>query len=287
MKRPFGNTGLQVSSIGLGSSYGLSGKEVERAYERGVNFMFWGLRRRDDFGRGISRIAKRDREGLVIAAQTYSRSAMLVEPSVDSVLRSLRVDHVDILCLGWWDDVPPERILDAARVLRERGKIRSIMISCHHRPSFPTMAKTPGIESIMLRYNAAHPGAEREVFPHLPCERSGRAPGVLAFTATRWGSLLDPKFVPPNEKTPRASDCYRFAISSPHVHATLAGPKNGQELDDALDALERGPLSPEELAWMRRVGAHVRDSVNRHGVVHQIDRVRTAIFGAPHGATQN
>ena len=255
MKRAFGSTGIHVSTIGLGSSYGLSGKEVERAYERGVNLLFWGLRRRDDFGRGIARIAKRDRDGVVIAAQTYSRAAALVEPSVHSVLR-------------------------------ERGKIRQIMISCHHRPSFPTMAKTPGIDSIMVRYNAAHPGAEREVFPHLADAESGDAPGVLAFTATRWGTLLDPALTPPGEETPRASDCYRFAISSPHVHATLAGPKNGAELDGALDALDRGPLSVEELAWMRRVGANVRDQVKRHGFIHGVDRVRTAIFGAPHGAAQ-
>jgi len=107
----------------------------------------------------------------------------------------------------------------------------------------------------MLRYNAAHPGAEREVFPHLATRR----PGTVAFTATRWGTLLDSRYVPEGAATPRASDCYRFALSNPNVDVCLAGPKDAEQLDEALVALERGPMDEAELAWMRRVGAAVRE----------------------------
>ena len=109
----------------------------------------------------------------------------------------------------------------------------------------------------MLRYNAAHPGAEREVFPFVVDDDATR-PGVAAFTATRWGSLVDPKLTPPGEATPRASDCYRFALSHPSVDACIAGPRDGAELDEALLAIERGPMTEAELAWMKRVGAAVR-----------------------------
>ena len=278
-RKTFGASGLSVSPIGLGSSYGLSGRDVERAHERGVNLMFWGMRRRDDFARGVRAIAKKDRESVVICAQTYSRAASLVEPSVDSVLRTLKVSHLDVLCIAWWDEEPPERIMDVARVLREKGKIKTIMLSGHHRPMFQTFARVAGVDSIMVRYNAGHPGAERDVFPHLPTEPRDKT-GVLAFTATRWGTLIDPRLTPEGDKTPRASDCYRFALSSESVHATLAGPKNGEELDEALLAIERGPLSERERAWMLRVGASARDKKNGQAVITAIDRVRTAVFGA-------
>ena len=282
-KRAFGATGLEVSALGLGSSYGLSADDVERAYDRGVNLMFWGARRRDDFGRGIARIAAKDREGMVLAVQSYTRVASLMRPSLECALRSLGTDHVDMLCLAWWDEVPPERILDAALQLKDEGKVRHVLISCHHRPSFAKMLEVPGLEAIMLRYNAAHPGAEDDVFA-LPAFRS-RDPGVLAFTATRWGSLINPKLVPPGEPTPRASDCYRFALSNPHVHATLAGPKNGQELDEAMAALDRGPLSDDEMAWMRRVGQAVRGDAKAHRAIGTLDRMRSAVFGAPSSTT--
>jgi predicted aldo/keto reductase-like oxidoreductase len=86
--------------------------------------------------------------------------------------------------------------------------------------------------------------------------------------------------VPPGERVPDASDCYRFALTSPHVHATLAGPKDGRELDAALTALDRGPLDAGELAWMRRVGLAVRDDTKAHAAMGMIDRARARLFGA-------
>jgi len=114
----------------------------------------------------------------------------------------------------------------------------------------------------MIRYNAAHPGAERDIFPHRPAATDrtspapARVPAIVAYTATSWRKLL---------KAPRgwtgpvmtAGDCYRFCLSSPHVDLTLAGPRTWAQLEDALDALERGPLSGEEDRWMREFGSAV------------------------------
>jgi predicted aldo/keto reductase-like oxidoreductase len=81
---------------------------------------------------------------------------------------------------------------------------------------------------------------------------------VVAYTATRWGALMDPTLTPAGDPTPRASDCYRFALTRPEVDVVIAGPKNGEELDEAMAALDRGPMSEDELAWMRRVGDAVK-----------------------------
>jgi hypothetical protein len=109
------------------------------------------------------------------------------------------------------------------------------------------------MDAVMVRYSAAHPGAEHEVLPVV-------APGVkvLTYTATRWGTLLDPERTPAGERTPTAAHCYRFALSHPRVDLCLAGPRDGCELDAALEAAQRGALSPDEQAWMRRVGGAVR-----------------------------
>lgn len=273
-----------ASRLGLGSSYGLSGSEVERAFDRGVNFFLWGSRRRSGFGDGLSALAQKHREDMVIAVQSYSRMGSLLPWSVDRSLRALRTDYVDVLCLAWWNGPTPKRILDAALALREKGKVRSIMVSCHHRPTFETFIKNPAIDALMVRYNAAHPGAEREVFPHLEPLSAEQRPGVVAFTATRWGTLLDPRLLPANERAPHASDCYRFALGNPYVDVVLSGPKDGEELDDALLALERGPMAADELAWMRRVGAHVRDATakpKRVGLLDFVDRLATASLCAP------
>jgi aryl-alcohol dehydrogenase-like predicted oxidoreductase len=129
------------------------------------------------------------------------------------------------------------------------------MISCHERQMFKAFIGEPVFDAIMVRYNAAHPGAETEVFPYL----SQRRVGVVAYTATRWGSLLDARLTPKGEPTPTAADCYRFVLSNPNVDVCLAGPKDAQELEAVFTALDRGPMSEEELAWMKRVGAAVRE----------------------------
>jgi len=272
--RTLGATGRTVGPLGLGSSYGLPGREVERAFDEGVSFFLWGSRRRADFGRGLREVARKDRARATIAIQTYARAAWTIPGSVDRALRALGTDYVDVLGLAWWNGPPPERIVARALALKESGKVRSLMISCHERPTFATFAADARYDALMVRYNAAHPGSEREVFPHVAA--SPRRPGVVAFTATRWGSLLDPRLTPQGERTPAASDCYRFALSHPQVDVCLSGPADAAQLDEALLAVRRGPLDADEMAWMRRVGVAVREGTKRQprgGLMKLADRI--------------
>jgi aryl-alcohol dehydrogenase-like predicted oxidoreductase len=260
-----GRTALRVGRIGLASSYGAGTADVERAVERGVSWLYWGTSRTPAFGEGIRRVAQKDRDRVKVVIQSYTRMAALMGPSLSSALRRLRLDHADVLLLGWWNQPPPERIVEAAMKLRDAGRVRHVMISCHHRPTFETYVKDERYGAIMVRYNAAHPGAETEVFPALDGRAASERPGVVVYTATRWGNLLDPRLMPANEPPPRGSDCYRFVLTNPHVDVVIAGPKNTAELDEALEALERGPMTDDELAWMKRVGAHVKSGAPQGG----------------------
>ena len=105
----------------------------------------------------------------------------------------------------------------------------------------------------MIRYNAAHPAAERDIFPHLEARR----PVVVAYTATAWRRLLKkPSGWEGPVMTP--GDCYRFCLSSPHVDVTLCGARSLAELDQNLAAIEKGPLVADD-AWMRDFGKVVHD----------------------------
>jgi hypothetical protein len=105
----------------------------------------------------------------------------------------------------------------------------------------------------MIRYNAAHPGAERDIFPHLP---EGRHT-VVSYTATCWRYLLRrPRGW--QGPMPTAGDCYRFCLSSPHVDVTLTGPASLEQLRENLAALEKGPLSSEEMTMFRELGPLIK-----------------------------
>lgn len=251
----FGRSGLRVGRLGIGASYGAPAAAIEAAFERGVNYLYWGTSRRGEMARAIRNIAKKNRDGLVVTIQSYSRSALLMRASLELAIRRLGLDHADVLLLGWWPSLPPARILDEAVRLREKGRVRALAISSHNRPLFSQLAALGIFDALMVRYNAAHRGAEADVFPRLPT--GSGSPAVIAYTATRWRSLLDPRRAPPGEKTPTAGDCYRFALSHPRVGMVLTGPANAAQMDEALRALDRGPLGDDEMAWIRRVGDHV------------------------------
>ena len=265
---------LASSALGLGSSFGLEAADIEHAYARGLNYFYFGSARRPGFGRGVRALVKQGhRESLVLVVQTYTRAASLMRRSLTSGLRSLGAEQADYLLLGWWNEPPPERILDAARALREQGLCKHLMISCHNRLAFERHARIPGIDAIMVRYNASHPGAEHEVFPKL----GDASPAVIAYTATRWGDLINPALTPEGELTPRPSDCYRFALSHPTVQVCMAGPADRAQLDEALAALDRGPLTFDEDSWMRRVGKAVKQHARAHsGSVAVVDRLMGA-----------
>jgi aryl-alcohol dehydrogenase-like predicted oxidoreductase len=249
--RTLGRTHLEVGRLGMSASFGVPAAAVERAFERGVNYLYWGTFRRGPFGQALRNLKPR-RDRMVLVLQSYSRLAALMAPSVEIALRRLSFERADVLLLGLWNKKPPPRILEASIKLRERGLIRHIAISTHHRPLVAELQADAGIGVVHVRYNAVHKGAEREVFPLL--QTNGTAPGIVAFTATSWRQLLNPKRVPPGERVPTATDCYRFVLSNPAVDVCMTGPSNEAQADDALRAIDLGPMGEEELAWMRRVG---------------------------------
>jgi aryl-alcohol dehydrogenase-like predicted oxidoreductase len=253
-QRTLGRTGLMVGPMGMAASYGVPAAAVERAFEQGVNYLYWGSFRRGPFGQALRNL-KPQRDRMVLVLQSYSRVAALMRPSVEVALRKLNFEYADVLLLGLWNHKPPRRIIDAGRRLRERGLIRHIAISTHHRPLVSELAADPDFGIVHVRYNAVHKGAEREVFPLLA---SGANPvGLVAFTATSWKQLLESKRMPAGERVPTASDCYRFVLSNSAVDVCMSGPANQEQAAEALRAIELGPMNEEELAWMRRVGDHI------------------------------
>jgi aryl-alcohol dehydrogenase-like predicted oxidoreductase len=200
----------------------------------------------------------------VLVIQSYSRVASLLSWSLERALRTLSFDHTDVLLLGMWNKSVSPRILDAARGLQSRGLAQFLGVSTHRRTLVPLIAAGHDFDVVHFRYNAAHPGAEKDIFPHLP---DSNRPGMVAFTATSWGQLLGKPTLQgilagmhrlsKSERMPTAADCYRYVLTRPEVDVCMTGPANTAQMEEALEALRLGPMSEDELAWMKRVGRAV------------------------------
>lgn len=254
-KRVLGKTGLEVGPLGVSAGYGAPTSALEEAFEKGCNYFYWGSIRRSNMERAIKNICgKGERDKLVVVLQVYNRVSGMMAGSVERGLKKGGLDCADVLLLGWFNSMPSQKIIDAAQSLKDRGLVKYIAVSGHHRPAFPILAESGLFDILHVRYNAAHVGAETEIFPKLP---ENDRHGMVVYTATSWGKLLKPGKMPPGEKTPRGSDAYRFVLTNPNVDVCMTGPKTTEQMQEALQALERGPMSDEEMAWMRKVGDHV------------------------------
>jgi aryl-alcohol dehydrogenase-like predicted oxidoreductase len=250
-----GRTGLRVSRIGLAGGYKAPTRAVERAFhEYGINYFYWD-RRRPGMQAALQGLVKTARDELVIAIQSFDHTGLWMRRSTEKALRVLGIERVDILFLGWVTKLPNRRIMDVTGRLRDEGKVGSLGFTAHNRSFHGEMARRSDspFDVQMVRYNAAHRGAEQDVFADLP----EGPPGIVTYTATRWGQLLRAKKMPPGEQPLSAAECYRFVLTHPAVNVCLAGPRSEREMDEGLRALTEGPLSDEELARVRRIGDHV------------------------------
>ncbi len=252
-----GRTGRSVHRLGLAATYRPGKQTIYHALDRGINYLFF-------FGidthmtRVLRDVLQSDREPYFVAtgAYNYIWGHQNITRTLEKRLRQLKTDYIDLfMFLGVLKDREfPERARDEMYKLRETGKIRHIGISTHDRQFAGRCAEDGSLDVLMIRYNAAHVGAERELFPYV--ERHD--PGVVSYTATRWTALLRrPRSWPKDGFVPTAGMCYRFVLSNPQVHVCLTAPRNRRELDENLLAAEQGPLSEDEMAQMRTFGEAV------------------------------
>ena len=258
-RRALGSTGLRSSRLGIGSSFGAPASVIEDAFHRGINYLYWGTVRRSGFGKALRNLGRQYRDELILTVQSYSRVPRLMGPSVEWALRRAGLEYFDFLLLGARNDIPSDDYIEVFERLRDQGKVRFLSLSSHNRPLLPRLFEAyesghSPYELFMCRYNAVHRGAEQDVFPFLP---SGPKPGLVSYTATRWGHLLDPQKMPAGEAPLTARDCYRFALSRSAVDVVLCGPADATQMDEALAALHSEPLTPEERTHMEAIGDYV------------------------------
>ena len=256
---PFGKTGLMVSRIGLASGYGVPTAAIEKAFhEYGINYLWVSFLIR---GRGIMRavhnLAPRHRDNLCIMLSLPASASYFLQSYVERWLRKLNIERADLMVLQGLNKPPTQKLADRIHQLKESGKVRFVGMSSHNRPLFGEIARGEAaapVDFFQIRYNAVHTGAEQDIFPHLPRENR---PGIVIFTATCWGKLLNPKLIPAGEHPLSPSDCYRFVLSHPDVNVCATGPSSAVQMEENLKALDAGPLDEEEMARIRRIGKHI------------------------------
>jgi predicted aldo/keto reductase-like oxidoreductase len=256
--------GKSVCRLGLASrgNTGLTADDVHFARQRGVNFLNWCGTHGNGMSRAIAELGK-DRGDVLVCAQFEARTAAEAAEELPSMLAELRTDYLDVVTFYYVETAEEwSQMRDVGGALsycaaaRRDGRVRMLGLTSHQRPLATAIARTGLLDILMLRYNAAHRGLERDVFP----TTDALGIPIIGYTALRWGALMEPTpDDPPGFTVPGASAWYRFALQSPSINVVLAAPDDRKELVEDLAVLDaKGPLSTEEYSRLAAHGRRVR-----------------------------
>jgi predicted aldo/keto reductase-like oxidoreductase len=235
--------------------------DVLYAIERGVNFLNW-CGHSDALSRAVAGLGSRRRD-VMVCVQFEARTASEARTELAQILRELGTDYVDAITFyyveeeaEWRQILAPSGALEFCRLAQRDGVIRLLGVTTHQRSLAAEMAGSELLDFLMIRYNAAHRGAETEVFPIT--DRIGMP--VVVYTCLRWGALLRATpDDPPGFVIPAAPAWYRFALQFPSVAVALMAPENRTELSEDLTVLDHPePLTPEDYARLAEHGMRVR-----------------------------
>ena len=145
-------------------------EDVEHAIERGVNYLNW-CGHPDGLSHAVARSGSA-RAHIVVAAQFESRFARDAEREFTSMLGELNTSYIDVLTFYYvesqneWDEIiAPHGAWEYLAEQRRQGRLKLIGLTSHQRLLAARWAQTGKLDLLMIRYNAAHRGAERDVFP--------------------------------------------------------------------------------------------------------------------------
>jgi hypothetical protein len=245
--------GLEASRLCLG----MAGRAdvVHAAFDAGVNFFFvtadmhWPLY--EPLRRGLAALLERPgvRDEIVVAGVSYATQPEFChEPFRELIEAVPGLGRLDVVVAGGirGDEQPGRSEVFARHRSFGAFGCRAMGGSFHDRQKAAAAVGAGTLDLAFVRYNPAHPGARRDLFPAVPTERTTR---LFNFTTTT-GHVRAPRArelgVGTDHWQPDITDCYRFAVSRPELDGILAAPRTPAELAGVLDALAAGPLSPGE-----------------------------------------
>ena len=244
----------------------LDAADVVEAIDRGVNYLNW-CGHVDGMSAAVRSLGARRRE-VSVAIQFSSRSAREARKELSRAQAELGTDTIDVVTYyyveheeEWEEIIAPGGAAEALEDAKTNGVIRSIGATSHQRKLCARMAESGRLDMVMARYNAAHCGAETDVFP---ITQRLKLP-VVAFTGLRWCALLESTPDDPADfQSPPAAEWYRFVLSHPAVTVALMAPNGRAELEANLTILDdwRG-IAEDAYRALRAHGERVRRHAGR------------------------
>jgi uncharacterized protein len=264
----FGKAGVNVSVIAQGGArmdlhpdIQSAAKHVRNVYDLGVTYFdcaraYWKGRSEEAYGIGLQGV----RKNVFLTTKTMGRSAKEVEQDLETSLRSLKTDYIDL----WQvhnvmnrEDIDkilaPGGALEAFERAKKAGKCRFIGFTGHFDPEIHAalLKATDKWETVMMPIHAAdhaYLSFEKTTLP-VAVERGVGIQAIKVFGKAFLLRSLSP------------TECLRYALSQPGVHVAICGAGTQGQMEDNIRTVQNfKKMTPEEIADVQKrsiVGAGV------------------------------
>jgi len=278
--RTLGTTGLKVSAMGFGTiklpavSQEDADEALNLALDMGVNYVDTA-RDYDDSETKVGRAIGHRRADFYLATKTYERTADGLREELETSLRELRTDRIDVFQLhsvsnddAWEQVMRKGGALEGARKAQAEGIVGHVGVSIHRDLVVMKRVIDCGeFETVMLCYNAIdNEHVEPDILP--AAHASGM--GVLCMKALSGGMIVSPGFEDgrrPADEDALVSKALRFVLGSPHLSVVLVGMRNPGEVRQNVPLADATkPLSEDERGDLIRHLGEMRASY-RYGQV--------------------
>jgi len=251
-----GRTGLVVTRFGIGGAYCTSVEGYGRALDCGVTYVDTARAYRDgDDEKVIGQAIQGRRDDLVLATKTTQRDAEGARRDLETSLRLLGTDHVDLYQLHHLNTQEEREqalgkggALEAVLRARSEGLVRFVGVTGHDWTQVALAVATGLFDTVLCWYNCAMRGAESAVFP----AARQHGVGVVIMSAGRNDKLFG------GTDAPAPEQFYRYVLGHAGVHVALLGLRDVERFTHIAQALEeRDALTPEERQSLETYGSRM------------------------------
>ena len=246
--RVLGKTGLKISRLGFGGIpiQRITAQEVRPLLEQmvaaGINYIDTARAytvSEEYLGSAMEGL----RDNFILATKSMSRTAEGMAADIDTSLKSLRTDRIELYqihnpSMAELDQVlAPGGAMEALEQAKQSGKIGHIGLTAHSLEVFRRGLELPQVETIMFPFNIVE---DQGLALIRECEK--RNIGFIDMKPLAGGAI---------ENAPVA---LRYILQEPAVTVVIPGMATPAELAQNLAACQQtGPLTPEEQAVVAQV----------------------------------
>lgn len=153
-----GKTGLRVTRMAFGCMTTSDPSVIERAADMGINFFDTArVYQGGNNERMVGAALRKYRDKVYIASKTKAEDRKTALADLDTSLRELQTDHLDVWYLHSRSSpsMVNEEVLEAQRIAKRDGKIRFAGVSFHdgHAEMIPAMMKLNHFDVFLISYN--------------------------------------------------------------------------------------------------------------------------------------